>query len=87
MAGVRDQSQAIWLAAATSSVNFFGTFIGLWLVERVGRRSLTLGSLLGSTASLLVLALSFQMAYIHSPDVLVPSTTDDCQASKYVKSE
>ncbi|XP_069983960.1 proton myo-inositol cotransporter isoform X3 [Penaeus vannamei] len=81
MAGVRDQSQAIWLAAATSSVNFFGTFIGLWLVERVGRRSLTLGSLLGSTASLLVLALSFQMAYIHSPDVLVPSTTDDCQAS------
>ncbi|XP_042870276.1 proton myo-inositol cotransporter-like isoform X2 [Penaeus japonicus] len=81
MAGVRDQSQAIWLAAAVSSMNFFGTFIGLWLVERVGRRSLTLGSLLGSTASLLVLALSFQMAYIYSPDVLFPSTGDECHTS------
>ncbi|XP_037781853.1 proton myo-inositol cotransporter-like, partial [Penaeus monodon] len=54
MAGVRDQSQAIWLAAATSSVNFFGTFIGLWLLSQ---------------------------RLIHSPDVLVPSTADECQAS------
>ena len=38
MAGVRNPATAIWLAAATSSVNFFGTFIGLVLVERAGRR-------------------------------------------------
>lgn len=77
MAGVHDQSTAIWLAAATSSVNFLGTFIGLWLVEKLGRRPLTLISLLGSTAALLLLALSFQMAYIHSPDATL-TPLDPC---------
>ena len=47
MAGVRDDKQAIWLAAATSATNFVFTLVGVWLVERVGRRKLTLGSLLG----------------------------------------
>ena len=47
MAGVRDVKQAIWLAAATSGTNFLFTLVGVWLVERVGRRKLTLGSLLG----------------------------------------
>ncbi|XP_068235220.1 proton myo-inositol cotransporter-like isoform X2 [Palaemon carinicauda] len=72
MAGVTDQSTAIWLAAATSSVNFFGTFIGLYLVEKVGRRPLTLGSLIGTTASLLLLGLSFQMAFDNSPEASLP---------------
>ncbi|XP_045605756.1 proton myo-inositol cotransporter isoform X2 [Procambarus clarkii] len=80
MAGVSDKSLAIWLAAATSSMNFLGTFIGLWLVERLGRRPLTLGSLFGTMVSLLLLALSFQMAYNDSPNVSVPSTVPDCQA-------
>jgi SP family myo-inositol transporter-like MFS transporter 13 len=47
MAGIKDYSVAIWLACATASVNFFCTFIGLFLVERVGRRPLTLWSLGG----------------------------------------
>lgn len=47
MAGVRDDKQAIWLAAATSATNFVFTLLGVWLVEKVGRRKLTLGSLLG----------------------------------------
>lgn len=47
MAGVQDDKQAIWLAAATSATNFVFTLVGVWLVERVGRRKLTLGSLLG----------------------------------------
>lgn len=47
MAGVRDDKQAIWLAAATSATNFVFTLVGVWLVDRVGRRKLTLGSLLG----------------------------------------
>lgn len=72
MAGVRDQSMAIWLAAATAFVNFFGTFIGLYFVEKLGRRPLTLGSLLGTTVSLLLLALSFQMAFDYSPEASLP---------------
>ncbi|XP_053635984.1 proton myo-inositol cotransporter isoform X2 [Cherax quadricarinatus] len=80
MAGVTDKTLAIWLAAATSSMNFLGTFIGLYLVERLGRRLLTLGSLFGTLVSLLVLALSFQMAYIYSPTVSMPETDPICQA-------
>lgn len=48
MAGVRDIKQAIWLSAATSATNFVFTLVGVWLVDRVGRRKLTLGSLVGN---------------------------------------
>lgn len=47
MAGIRDDKQAIWLTAATSGSNFVFTLLGVWLVDRLGRRKLTLGSLLG----------------------------------------
>jgi len=47
MAGVEDTSTAIWLASLTAFVNFAFTFVGLFLVERIGRRPLTLGSLTG----------------------------------------
>ena len=47
MSGVKSDEAAIWLAAVTASVNFMFTLLGLYLVEKIGRRSLTLGSLLG----------------------------------------
>ena len=47
MAGIEDTSTAIWLAALTAFVNFAFTFVGLFLVDRIGRRPLTLGSLTG----------------------------------------
>jgi SP family myo-inositol transporter-like MFS transporter 13 len=47
MTGIRDTSLAIWLAAMTAGVNFVFTIVGVWLVERIGRRPLILGSLLG----------------------------------------
>lgn len=47
MAGVRDDKMAIWLAAGTAGTNFLFTLVGVWLVERVGRRKLTLGSMVG----------------------------------------
>lgn len=81
MAGVTDNSLAIWLSAATSSMNFLGTFLGLWLVEKLGRRSLTLGSLFGTTVSLFVLALSFHLAYLNSPEVIMQdSLSSECIA-------
>jgi len=52
MAGVRDVKRAIWLTTATSATNFVFTLVGVWLVERVGRRKLTLGSLVGSRLNL-----------------------------------
>lgn len=47
MSGVQNDQMAIWLAAATAFTNFLFTLVGVWLVERVGRRKLTLGSILG----------------------------------------
>lgn len=49
MSGVRDDRLAIWLAGLTTLTNFLFTLLGVWLVERVGRRKLTLGSITGET--------------------------------------
>ena len=49
MSGVKSESAAIWLSAVTAAVNFIFTFVGIYLVERIGRRPLTLGSLIGMT--------------------------------------
>lgn len=49
MAGVRDDRLAIWLAGLTTLTNFLFTLLGVWLVERVGRRKLTLGSIIGKS--------------------------------------
>jgi len=51
MAGIQDTSTAIWLAALTAFVNFACTFVGLFLVDRIGRRPLSLGSLAGELRS------------------------------------
>lgn len=47
MSGVEDDRLAIWLAALTAFINFIFTLVGVLLVERMGRRKLTLGSLTG----------------------------------------
>lgn len=47
MSGVRDESMAIWISAGVSAVNCGATFIGLFLVDRVGRRKLVLLSYIG----------------------------------------
>ncbi|KAK4299480.1 hypothetical protein Pmani_028242, partial [Petrolisthes manimaculis] len=62
-------SLAIWISALTSTINFLGTFIGLFLVDRIGRRPLTIASLSGTALALLGLALTFQLSYVNSPKV------------------
>ncbi|KAK7122028.1 hypothetical protein R3I93_022971 [Phoxinus phoxinus] len=69
MSGVQDDHMAIWLAAATAFTNFMFTLVGVWLVERVGRRKLTLGSILGTAVSLMVLAAGFLLSAQASPPV------------------
>ncbi|KAL5013890.1 hypothetical protein ScPMuIL_008160 [Solemya velum] len=69
MSGVTDERLAIWLAAMTAGVNFVFTLVGVWLVERVGRRVLILGSLTGVLLSLIVLAVGFQLAALKSPPI------------------
>ncbi|KAK3517527.1 hypothetical protein QTP70_012602 [Hemibagrus guttatus] len=44
MSGVQDDKLAIWLSSLTAFTNFLFTLLGVWMVEKVGRRKLTLGS-------------------------------------------
>ncbi|MBN3289348.1 MYCT protein, partial [Polypterus senegalus] len=74
MAGVKDDKMAIWLAALTAFTNFIFTLLGVWLVEKVGRRKLTLGSIAGTVLSLLVLAVGFLLTTQHSPRVTLHPT-------------
>uniref|UniRef100_A0A8C5D5C3 Major facilitator superfamily (MFS) profile domain-containing protein n=1 Tax=Gouania willdenowi TaxID=441366 RepID=A0A8C5D5C3_GOUWI len=69
MSGVRDDRLAIWLAGITTLTNFLFTLLGVWLVERVGRRKLTLGSIMGTSLSLCLLAIGFLTSAQHSPPV------------------
>ncbi|ERE84815.1 proton myo-inositol cotransporter isoform X2 [Cricetulus griseus] len=69
MSGVEDDKLAIWLASVTAFTNFIFTLVGVWLVEKVGRRKLTFGSLAGTTVALIILSLGFLMSAQASPRV------------------
>ncbi|KAI9911952.1 hypothetical protein PsorP6_009632 [Peronosclerospora sorghi] len=69
MAGFTNHTTAIWLSALVSFSNFIFTFVGIYLVERAGRRFLTLGSLAGVFLSLLALGASFYVAEKQSVQV------------------
>lgn len=81
MAGISDDQTAIWLSAVTAFFNFVFTFVGLWMVERLGRRPLVLGSLFGVAAALMSLGLSFNLTYLKSPTV--SNSTRDSICSDY----
>ncbi|XP_066523235.1 solute carrier family 2 member 13b isoform X4 [Hoplias malabaricus] len=82
MAGVRDEKMAIWLAAATAFTNFLFTLVGVWLVERLGRRKLTLCSITGTAISLSVLAMGFLLSAQASPPVTIhPSNPSSLNSS------
>ncbi|KAG7385588.1 hypothetical protein PHYPSEUDO_001240 [Phytophthora pseudosyringae] len=87
MAGFTDPATAIWLSALVSFSNFIFTFVGIYLVDRAGRRLLTLGSLAGVFFSLVALGGSFYAAGMQSTEVMGVgecsgiSTCFDCVAS------
>ena len=81
MAGVTNDSAAIWISAGVASVNWLCTFIGLFLVERIGRRTLLLMSLTGVVFALALLAVGFQLADINSPNIDYVETAGDTCSS------
>ncbi|XP_047736376.1 proton myo-inositol cotransporter [Hyalella azteca] len=79
MAGIGDPTTAIWISAGVASCNFVFTFVGLALVERIGRRPLLLWSLAGMVLCLLELGVSFNLAYVNSPTIdATGNSTDAC---------
>ncbi|XP_061780740.1 proton myo-inositol cotransporter-like isoform X2 [Nerophis lumbriciformis] len=84
MSGVRDERQAIWLSAVTSGTNFVCTSLSIWLVDRVGRRKLTLASITGTTLSLSVLSIGFLLSAQNSPAVtLRPLDSHNSSCTSY----
>lgn len=70
IAGFHEPFVAIWMAALISFSNFIFTFVGLHLVDRLGRRVLTLCSLAGVVLFLFALGCSFYFAHTQSAPVL-----------------
>ncbi|KAA0721175.1 Proton myo-inositol cotransporter [Triplophysa tibetana] len=90
MSGVRDDKLAIWLVTVTAFTNFLFTLLGVWLVERVGRRRLTLGSIFGTVLSLCVLAVGFLLSAQYSPPVtqhLTDPTTPNSSCTSHLSCE
>lgn len=61
--------RAIWLVCVPFGVNFLATFIGVWAVERLGRKLLLIISFLGVSVALVVLGLGFLLSAKHSPSI------------------
>ncbi|KAK0063872.1 proton myo-inositol cotransporter [Biomphalaria pfeifferi] len=80
MSGVSDQQTAIWLAAVTAGINFIFTIVGVWLVERIGRKKLVMGSLIGVTGSLILLAVTFQLVALMSPSNVPYHSNTTCSS-------
>ena len=60
MAGVTDSRTAIWQAAQVAFANFLFGLISIVLVDRLGRRKLAIGSMIGIVISLSILSASFR---------------------------
>uniref|UniRef100_A0A672LB97 Solute carrier family 2 member 13 n=2 Tax=Sinocyclocheilus grahami TaxID=75366 RepID=A0A672LB97_SINGR len=90
MSGVQDDKLAIWLVTVTAFTNFLFTLLGVWLVERVGRRRLTLGSIFGTVLSLCILSVGFLLSAQHSPPVtlhLTDPTTPNSSCTTHLSCE
>ena len=89
MSGIQGDQLAIWLAAVVAFGNFAFTIIGVFLVEKLGRRKLLLGSLAGVTLSLFLLGGAFYMAKQHDAAITfhekTPSEVNSskCSATRY----
>ena len=74
------------LTAGTSFCNFVGSLVGLSLVDRLGRRPLTLSSLLGVVCTLGIISVAFYNAEVSSQaipfDLDNPST---CREYRYAR--
>lgn len=69
MSGASTIEFAIWIAAVVSLVNVLFTFVGLFSVERLGRKPLLAGSLVVMVVGLCLLAVAFLL--MHPEDVAI----------------
>ncbi|XP_034254430.1 proton myo-inositol cotransporter-like [Thrips palmi] len=77
MAGIGDSAAAIWLSVVVALANFTFAVVGVFLIERCGRRPLLLGSLMGVVVALCLLATGFLAMDITSPKIHKHDLLDD----------
>ena len=65
-----DEVTAVWLSGFTALAQVIGIGLSIYLVDRMGRRSLVLGSLVAVTISLFGLGFSFYLARVKSDRVI-----------------
>ncbi|XP_022805078.1 proton myo-inositol cotransporter-like [Stylophora pistillata] len=88
MSGVQEDQLALWLAVVVYFTGFAFTFVGLYLVEKLGRRKLLLGSLAGVILCLSLLGGAFYLAKQHDAAITfierVPSNiSNSCPDTGY----
>ena len=70
-----DEIDSVWLSGYTALAQVFGIALSIYLVDRVGRRTLVLTSLFMVTISLVGLGMSFYLARTSSSRVTYASPT------------
>lgn len=70
-----DKHSAVFLSMLPAFVNMLGSLLGVYCIERTGRRRLLLGSLAGVSLSLLLLGYTFNLAQSKDLYVTVGDTT------------
>ncbi|KAI6192148.1 hypothetical protein M3Y97_00305500 [Aphelenchoides bicaudatus] len=71
-AGIKDDHTTIWLSLGTSFVNFFGTVLPFFVIERYGRRSVLLVSTALTVVALVLLGSSFLALNLDTDPALGP---------------
>lgn len=79
LAGFRDNRTALLVAMLPAAVNSVGTLIGMWQIDKCGRRKLLLGSMACVIVALTLLGYAFHLAEADSPPVAV-GTASTCPA-------
>ncbi|OVA04606.1 Sugar/inositol transporter [Macleaya cordata] len=82
MAGFRSNKLALLLSLIVAGMNATGTVLGIYLIDRFGRRRLALSSLTGVIISLIVLSGAFFLQSSHSLSEICDTVLhDNCQSS------
>ncbi|KAJ8046807.1 Proton myo-inositol cotransporter [Holothuria leucospilota] len=83
MSGVQSDIVVIWLASAVAFVNFSFTLVGVYCMERLGRRKLGLASMAGVALSQVFLTVAFVLISQTSPDVISVYNGTNSTCSSY----
>ena len=69
MAGIEDTTEILWYATMIAFGNFAVTIVTMFVIDRVKRRKLMIGSLCATAVGLLIIAFTFILVYVESARV------------------